>query len=408
MKKLLFLAMVLLPIAGCSTKNEVQKPIEDAKPILLTPAQQKRVGQDNAFSFELMKRTLEKSDEQNVFISPLSVSLCLGMVWNGAVGETKSQMENALQMNALSSDEINDYYKLMQTTLPAIDHATKLNIANSIWYSEGFVVKPDFQKINADYFNATSSGLDFASPNALNVINGWAKEKTNGLIPKVLDEISPDARMILMNAIYFKGSWVQKFDVKNTREADFFNEDGTVNKVNMMNQQHDFSYSEDETAQYLDLPYGNKAFSMTVVLPKTTIKSIHNFTLTRNAYNAAIEAMSVQKVELALPRFEVKNRFQLKPMLKQLGMNLPFEEDADFTQMSDLRPLFIGFVQHDTYVKVDEVGTEAAAVTTTGMYTTSLPIVKTFNVNRPFFFIIREKSTGVILFMGKMGNVSKI
>lgn len=408
MKKLLFLAMVLLPIAGCSTKNEVQKPTEDAKPILLTPAQQKRVGQDNAFSFELMKRTLEESDEQNVFISPLSVSLSLGMVWNGAVGETKAQMEHALQMNALSSDEINDYFKLMQTTLPAIDRSTKLNIANSIWYKNGFNVKPDFLKTNANYFNATSRELDFSDLGALDVINGWAKEKTNGLIPKVLDEINADVRMILMNAIYFKGNWVQKFDVKNTREANFYNENGVTNKVNMMNQQHDFPYFEDNHAQYLDLPYGNKAFSMTVVLPKTTMQHKSDFLITKSDYDTAIHAMTEQKVSVSLPRFEVKNRFQLKPMLKMLGMNLPFEETADFTGISNLRPLFIGFVQHDTYVKVDEVGTEAAAVTTTGMYTTSLPDVKIFNANRPFYFVIREKSTGVILFMGKMGNVPKI
>lgn len=405
MKNILSLLLLASLLISCDSKTNLPAP--DAKPIQLSDIQKVRVTQDNDFAFDLMKQTLANTDSSNVFISPLSVSICLGMVWNGAVGETKSQMETALKLTGMSEKEINEYYKLMQTKLPLIDPGTKLSISNAIWYHNSFSVKPDFLKINADYFNATSKGLDFTKPASLETINGWAKEKTNGLIPKVLNFIDPDARMLLMNAIYFKGTWVQKFDKKNTREADFTNEKNTKVKVNMMQQEHEFPYTEDDFAQYLDLPYGNKAFNMTVILPKSQNTIGSEFPLTSAMFGNALKNMYEQKVQVSMPRFEVKNKFKLNNMLQAMGMELPFAESADFTGMSDSRPLFIGFVQHDTYVRVDEEGTEAAAVTTTGMYTTSLPQIKIFNVNKPFYFVIREKSSGIVLFMGKMGDVKK-
>ena len=380
---------------------------DDAQPIVLKTNQQKRVSQDNDFAFDLLKKTIENSEETNVFVSPLSVSIALGMAWNGASGETRTEMETAMNISGLTTDDINDYYKIMQSTLPGIDPSTKLSIANSLWYRTGFPVKTDYLKVNSDYFGAYIREIDFSKSWALDTINNWCSSKTNKLIPTILDDISPDAMMYLINAVYFKGIWRSKFDKKETIESNFTNELKQNSKVNMMHQEDTFAYYSDELAQYVDMPYGNKAFSMTVILPaedKTTtnvLDSLNSVSLTEKLSN-----MHVQKIMLYLPRFKVENKFELKPVMEMMGMHLAFTDRADFSNISDIS-LFISEIIHKTYITVDEEGTEAAAVTAIGMYTTSLPEYPIVMVDKPFIFLIREKSTGVILFIGKMGTIEK-
>jgi serpin B len=406
MKKIIQLLFIVLLVAGCSVQNEPQIT-EDAGPIKLSAVLQKRVVQDNEFAFDLLKKTIEDSGETNVFVSPLSVSIALGMVWNGAAGDTKTEMETALKMSGLSADEINEYYRIMQTSLPAIDPTTKLNIANSIWYRTGFSLKPAFQNLNTEYFNSEVRELDFKQPWALDTINNWCARKTNDLIKKPLDQISSDAMMYLVNAIYFKGIWCKKFDPKSTFISQFTNEVGNQVEVNMMQQTDTFAYMEDENAQYLDLPYGNKAFSMTVILPdyqKTTADILKDLTVDK--WNTILQSLTTREVEVYLPRFKTQNEFELKPVLQKMGMNLAFTDQADFSNISDIG-LAISRIIHSTYIEVNEEGTEAAAVTIVGMVTSSIPLRPVILVNRPFLYIIREKSTGVILFIGKMGSVDK-
>ena len=408
MKKHLLFIVILLTAISCTNQNDPIAAIPtDAKPIVLKAGMEKRISQDNEFAFDLLKKTIAGFDQSNVFVSPLSVSIALGMAWNGANGQTRTEMETALKMSGMSVSDINEYYKLMQTTLPTIDPTTKLSIANSLWYRTGFPVKSDFLQINSDYFNAYVRELDFSQAWAKDTINNWCSEKTNKLIPSIIDNISPDMRMYLINAVYFKGIWRQKFETKNTVEANFTNELGTVVKVNMMSQTDTFAYAQDNYAKYLDMPYGNKAFSMTIILPneEKTTADVLNF-LTPANWNNALLAMTKGEVMVKIPRFKVENKFKLNSVLKSMGINLAFLDLADFSKMS-VKPLMISEVLHKTYVVVNEEGTEAAAVTSVGMMTTSMPVVKEFIVNKPFLYVIREKSTGVILFIGKMGNVDK-
>jgi len=408
MKKIIHLLFIVILVAGCKNQNEpVIVVTEDAKPINLSAASQKRVAQDNEFAFDLLKKTIEDSKETNVFVSPLSVSIALGMVWNGAVGNTKTEIETTLKMSGLSTSEINEYYKIMQTTLPSIDPTTKLNIANSIWYRTGFPVKPTFLKVNTDYFNSEIQELDFAQAWALDTINNWCARKTNDLIKKPLDKISSDAAMYLINAIYFKGIWRKKFDPKSTFISQFTTESGSQVDVNMMHQTDTFAYAQDEKAQYLDMPYGNKAYNMTVILPnyQTTTNDILS-DMTVDKWNQTLQNLSNQEVEVYLPRFKSENKFELKPVLQKMGINLAFTGNADFSNISDIG-LAISRIIHSTFVEVNEEGTEAAAVTIVEMEYTSMPVRPVVRVNRPFLYIIREKSTGVILFIGKMGGVIK-
>jgi serpin B len=379
--------------------------LKDAEPIPLKAGMEKRVQQDNAFAFDLFRQVLiNNADEKNIFISPLSVSIALGMVWNGANGETKTEMETALKMSGMTEDEINEYYQIMLSALPEVDPSTKLNIANSIWYREGFPVKDEYLKVNSDYFNAEVRELDFAKPDALSIINGWCAEKTNNLIKNPLDKISADAMMYLINAIYFKGIWVKKFE-KDTYKANFFAEGGNTVQVDMMQQKDTFGYREDEMAQYLDLPYGNKAFSMTVILPsegKTTDEVLE--TLDTEKWDNIINGFSTHEVQVYLPKFKTTGKYELKEPLIQMGMVKAFSDQADFSNISDI-DLLISRIIHSTYCDVNQEGTEAAAVTVVEFELTSMPMNYIFNANRPFIFVIREKSTGVILFMGKMGQV---
>lgn len=412
MKRIYKLAIIALLTAGCTSQNNpapIPVPI-DAKPIVLRSGLEKRVSQDNEFAFDLLKKTIISSGETNVFVSPLSVSIALGMTWNGANGATKTEMETALKMSGMSVADINEYYKIMQSTLPGIDPTTKLNIANSLWYKTGFDVKPGFLKVNSDYFNAYVKELDFTKAWAVDTINNWCARKTNDLIKKPLDQIPSDAVMYLVNAIYFKGIWCKHFETKNTTEANFTNESGNQVKVNMMYQKDTFAYSHDNYAQYLDMPYGNKAFSMTVILPNEgkTTTDVLNY-LTTDNWNNTLQTMTSRVAEVYLPRFKTQNKFLLNNPLISMGMNLAFSDYADFSNIADTS-LKISRVLHDTYVEVNEEGTEAAAVTIVEItMTTSIqpipPVI--FKVDKPFLFVIREKSTGVILFIGKMGNVDK-
>lgn len=406
MKKLFLFLSLVLTFTACNNENEPASQLPpDAKPIALTDGQAKRVGQDNEFAFDLFRKVIDFSKETNVFISPLSVSIALGMTWNGADDETKSEMESALKMSGMSVEEINEYYRILQTTLPTIDPTTKLTLANSLWYRSGFQVKPDFLNVNVDYFDAYVRELDFSKAWAVDTINQWCAKKTNNLIPFVLDRIPEDAVMYLINAIYFKGIWRHQFEKKNTSQADFTNEAGEKVKVNMMFQKDTFAYAEDEKAQYLDMPYGNKAFSMTIILPKNgnTTADLLEY-LTVNQWNSILQSLSMRKVEVYFPRFSSKNKFLLNDPLIDMGMKLAFTDNADFSNIAD-ENLFISRVLHNTYIEVTEEGTEAAAVTVVEIGYTSVPMIPVFQVNKPFLFVIRENSTGVILFMGKMGNV---
>lgn len=406
--KLFFIPLIALFIAGCDNKNDVE--IKEDTPLVLRANLQKKVAQDNEFAFQLLAETVKDSDEANVFISPLSMSIALGMAWNGADNETKREMERVLNMADMSSDEINEYYQIMQSTLPKVDSKTKLNIANSIWYRTGFPIHPKFLEINKAVFDAEVRDLDFSDPEALKTINAWCAQKTNNLIKEPLDKISVDAMLYLINAIYFKGIWATKFDKKKTSVKNFTNEKNEQVKVNMMHVKENFAYTQDETAKYLDMPYGNGSFSMTVILPhedKTTDDVLQNFNASN--WDATLASLQTREVDVQFPRFKISNNFTMNDVLEKMGMQQAFSANqADFSKISDLQ-LFISRVIHSTFCEVNEEGTEAAAVTIIEFENTSISPGQTsvFHANRPFIFLIREKNTGAILFTAKIGDLKK-
>src|SRR5829696_10244651 len=404
-----FTIVTLALAAACSSSTEPDTskpgPALDALPRALTASEQKVIGAANDFSFALFRQLSAARSDSNVFTSPLSASMALGMTMNGAAGTTYEEMRSTLGFGASATEtEIGTSYKSLITLLRGLDPSVDFRIANSIWYRTGFPVEPAFLDANRNWFDAQVGALDFASPTAVPTINDWVSTATAGKIPTIIDDIRGEQVMFLINAIYFKGSWRAKFDPARTVDASFkgvagdqpaklMHRDGTIRHL----QTADFSA--------VDLPYGNSAYSMTVVLPNEG-KSVDAVaaSLQSTAWAGWVGQFRDADVDLYLPRFKLEWQRMLIPDLQSLGMRAAFVDGgADFSRMSSLgRQLFISLVKQKTYVDVNEEGTEAAAVTNVGISLTSMPVRSTFRVDRPFVFVIRERLSGAILFMGKI------
>lgn len=396
---------------GCSkdrTNNPISPP--EPEPRELAVVQKSLVESDNKFGFKLFQEIIKEEPDKNVFISPLSVSMALGMTYNGADGSTQEAMQATLELSDLTRQEINECYQNLIEVLTGLDPKVKFQIANSIWYRQGFPVEDEFISLNKTYFSAEVRGLDFNDPNASDIINGWVDENTNGKIKEIVDKvINPLTVMFLIDAIYFKGIWTYKFDEELTQDDWFTLPDGSEKSCRMMTQERDFQYFENDDFQAIELPYGGDGdFSMTIFLPRLQ-KDIDSLIAEFNYenWNQWINSFSEQEGTLQLPKFTLEYELTLNDILKALGMTIAFDPfQADFTRMYKEKEvaenLYISEVKHKAFVKVDEEGTEAAAVTSVEMDLTALPSGFSMRVDRPFVFVIREDHSQTILFIGKI------
>lgn len=365
---------------------------------------------DNSFGFKLFTQINNTETGKNVFISPFSVSMAFGMLLNGANGSTLDSLEQALGNAGISLNDINNAYQNSSAFLTTLDAHVTFQNANSIWYRYGFPVLPDFLNINKNYFDAEVDSLDFTLPSAVQTINNWVNTKTNGKIPTILDgSIPSNIVMYLINAIYFKGTWTYTFDTSGTKDAPFTCADGSVTTCKLMSQEDTYAYYADSSVQAIDLPYGDRSYSMTIILPSAGI-SIDQFAsaLTQSQWNTIINKLDSAKVDLYLPKFTMNYSKSLSSELKALGMGIAFDPlRADLSHISSKVGLFVSDVLHKTYVDVDEEGTEAAAVTVISVGTTAYPDkpeIKFMRIDHPFIFAIREHQSGTILFIGKIVN----
>jgi len=406
-------AVALMAAAACSTspteKSPTTQPTElNALPRAMTASEIKVRDASNAFAFALWGKVSGAQRDTNVFISPLSASFALGMTLNGAAGQTADQMRAALQFGTATLPEINAGYKSLVALLMSLDPGVQMQVANSIWYRQEFPFRQAFFDTTKAYFDATVRGLDFNDkPASLAAINGWVSTATNGKIPTVLDDIQAQQLMFLINAIYFKGSWRAKFDAAQTVASSFAAVGSAPQSVQLMHRLDSLSYVDAATYQAADLPYGNTAFTMTLLLPKagTDVETLAA-SLTPAVWSSLTASFQVRKVDFFLPKLTLKYERKLNNDLKALGMVVPFAAGgADFTQMAAApagNQLFIDFVKQNTFVDINEEGTEAAAVTTVGVGVTSMPVYPVMRVDRPYLFVLRERLTGTVLFMGKI------
>ena len=404
MKNIFILSLLLIFLFPSCKKNN---PLPNPVPINLNQKAKAVVAANNQFGLELFKQISDTGlATKNIMISPLSISSALSMTYNGAKGQTKEAFDNTLHFTGLTLDEVNQSAKDLTDVLMTVDPKVTLSIANSIWYKQGFSVESDFITRNQTYYYAVVKPLDFGASQSVTTINNWVDDKTNHKISKIVEMLSPDDRMLLINAIYFKGDWRNRFDAAETGSGSFYYEDGQSAFVEMMHTTGDYPYFENDILDALEMPYGQGNFSMVVLLPKEGFKvSTILDTLSSDVWSSWQEQfVSVDEVPVTFPKFRFSYEKSLKDVLSALGLSEAFCNNADFSGINEDGGLKITRVKHKTYINVDEEGTEAAAVTAVTVGTTSAGPGQPFVADHPFVFIIKEKYTHAILFVGVVAN----
>ena len=403
-----FLLAIFL-LLSCDVKNASNDEIPEPYVFDLIPQSVEVIEESNRFGVSFYMEAASSSLNRNLMLSPLSASAALTMLLNGAEGDTYTQIRDMLGYPAdLDMADINRVYRDLVKQLLQADPTVKLSLANSVFYDQIFQVRPEFKDALMADFEALVKDLDFADPKSVDVINKWASDNTNGLIDSVLESLVPNLVMVLMNAIYYKGSWTNKFDESSTSPRSFTLADGSITEVPTMSGEVSVRATRGDGYQVVEIPYGRRNFSMVIVVPDD-----HEFDSFMNEFGGD-EWLEVTRrlgsanewaaADVFLPSFQYRTSdFFLNETLQKLGMQDAFNSRAaDFSSISDI-PVFVGFVKQDSYIQVNEEGTEAAAVTTIGIMRTSVgpdPVKPVFVIDRPFLYGIRERTTNTLLFMG--------
>ncbi len=402
-----WILLVFILFSSCS--DDLNEVVDDDSPELraLNSEEKSISNSSNAFVIDLF-RELDKTEEGNLFFSPLSIQYALSMTLNGSKDETFNSIKEVLAVSDLNEHEINEAFKTLTEFLLNVDDKVLLTIANSIWYEQKLTATEAFKKAMQAYYNAEVSGLDFRSQQSVNIINNWVETKTNGLIDKLINEIPDEAVMYLVNAIYYKAFWQYPFDEANTQKAPFYiEENNEVEALMMHSDELKVNYYLNDITHVIDIPYGNGQYSMMVLLPVEGKKTEDIMVaLDKNSLDKWNSSVRPLEVELYMPKFRIEYKALLNEALSNMGMEIAFTERADFTRLFEEKyGLMISRVIHKAVIEVNEEGTEAAAVTAVEVSLTSLPPEKpVLTLNRPFIFFIKEKHTGAILFAGKLSN----
>ena len=399
---LLVLAAMFTTTSCDSSSDDSETPQPAICPTDQTTTTILNASKNKAFSLFAEVNAITLANE-NFTISPLSLSEMLAMASNGANSETRKQINSIIGVNDnISKESLNEAFNSLNEYLAKVDSKTTFTTANSVWIDEGFKVKPEFlsdKKFIGETFNQKLS-----TTKTRDDINNWCDVKTHSCIKKVLSEPLPETcRMLLANALYFKGMWKNKFDKADTKEKEFTNSDGSKSKVQMMSQVSEFLAYEGIDMDFAEFPYGNDNYCMDVFLPhedKKLDECMKNFN--QKTFEEYLNKAGKGEVLVEMPRMKLEYMNSLVKPLKAMGMTDAFSEKADFSGLSDEK-VSISDVIQATFVNVDEEGTEAAAVTVATLDNSIMPMrTSSFIMNRPFVYIIREKTTGTILFMGKV------
>lgn len=359
---------------------------------------------DNEFGLEVFNHITAAKPRQNVFISPLSIALALQMTAHGSAGATWNAMAGAMAMSGLSQSEAAAGNLALRDELLNADKKVRLDIANSLWLRKGVMLRKQFADDCGKYYDASVTTLDFARPSAITTINDWVAKNTNGRIKEIVSELTPEEILVLVNAIYFKGSWTKAFDPKLTSPREFYLVSGPAQR-RMMSREDRFRYKEDDVMQAVALPYGDGRLNMYVFLPRAKGGLGDLIAATKpDNFVALFDGFDERKGEVVLPRFKIEFEQSLNKVLTQLGMGVAFTPGADFSKMVvPPATAAISDVLHKTFVEVNEEGTEAAAVTVVKMLATAMPRPEeefSFVCDHPFLCAIRDDVTGSILFIG--------
>lgn len=402
----------LMTLAACSD-NGSEPDVPNVKgnekfiPIELTVQEQAANRAQNAFAFTLFDKMCSMPDApDNVVVSPLSAAMCLSMVSNGVADATLSQMLSTL--GAENLPDLNALNRVLNEKLPLMDRKVAVTMGNSVWLDKGFKANEPFIKDVKENYDTEVREILLSSTEAMKAINAWCSENTAGLIPEFLhDPLSQDSKMFIANAIYFNGKWASPFE--NTHREKFTDSDGTSSDVEMMVESREIMHANGNSCSMVAIPYGNGAYRMLLILSNEREFSDCTEVTNLDKFNMLRDALKITNVNLKFPKFTVQQEFPLNKILYNMGMTDAFDANkANFSRLTSSSPLFISGIKQAIYIKVDEKGSEAAAVTGVDDWGDIGPIPGNpvnFFVNRPFVFIIEEQSTGAVLFMGRINKL---
>jgi len=363
---------------------------------------------NNAFGFDLFQKVVSANQGKNVFLSPYSISSALAMTYAGARGNTAEEMAAALRYGDASDAVHASFQTLTEDLQKSGKKGCRLYVANALWGQQDYSFQKEFLGLLDRHYAGGFNTVDYigATEKARRRINQWIMQHTAEKIKELIarGDIDVDTRLVLTNAIYFKGDWAQRFSEQRTRKSPFWLESGKSVDVPMMANSGGYAYAEpDDSLQVLELPYEGDALTMVVLLPRKGRRALEHDVTSQNLA-AWLAALHKEEVELFLPKFKFQSKFYLKKFLKTMGMQDAFDDRADFSAMTGRKDLYIGKVIHQADIEVNEEGTEAAAATAVVMQRKSMSLRVTFRADHPFIFLIRHKPTNTILFMGKVMN----
>ena len=418
MKTFALMGMTAMVLSACRT-TRVEKAAEngnanwsvneevDESFLILSDAQHEMVNNNNSFAFSLYNKTMGMNSR---VVSPLSVTYLMSMLANGADGETQQQILATLGwagegIQQPSLQDINDYSRMLIEKTARLDKAVTVEIANYVAVNKEFKLNSKFQKSVERDYRAGVESLNFTSPSTLKRINDWCNDRTHGMIPSIINELDPDAVSYLMNAIYFNGTWKDKFSKEETKQEMFRGYTRDIQYVDMMHRHGEYFYADGDGYSAVSIPYGNGAFRMTVILPTegSFLRDVMA-SMDGGKFQALQRSMEKCNVDLKIPRFTTEVDLPLNDIISALGAPLIFSSQADFSQFAR-GDFYVSKMFQKAKIEVSEEGTKAAAVTAAIMMMSAVRPEKkrnvVFHADSPFAYIISENSTGSIYFMGQ-------
>lgn len=390
-----------------SCDSDQVEPGVEVKLREITQLEKELINNTNDFALDILQLADQTGEHKNIFLSPLSIGMAMGMLFNGAEGETQRQIQSALGFELFDQRDLNKTFNELMSLLLIIDSKVELKLANSIWYSKNYNIHPSFRDRVMAYYDAEIRDMDFAKETAVAAINRWGDLKTEGHIPELVASIPPETVMTLINAIYFKALWFKQFDPGLTTKELFHISKNMAEKTDMMhgNTMPVRIYRNNQVS-YVELPFGSGQFSLNIIMPIEEI-GIDKFvnTLTLSDIESFSESSDSMDIKLSLPVFRIEFEQKLNDVLGSLGITKAFTDLADLENLfeNDV-PVKVSEVRHKAVIEVDEHGSEAAAATSIGIVPTSLPVEVKFN--HPFLFLISERHTGAFLFTGILRHPS--
>ncbi len=411
MNRIIFVLLIMSCFFSCASKEKATKADDSGASIEGSEAITQA---NNTFALEMYSKLRKENTDDNVFFSPYSILIALTMTYEGAKGETAEEMEAVLHIPE-DADVRRPNFARIYNVINSKDKGYELSTANALWAQRDFKFLKEYVNSIEKYYGGNVTNLDFAgaSENACQTINSWVADHTNQKIKDLIPQgiISDATRLVLTNAIYFKGIWLVQFDENDTREEDFRTSAGDFVKVPMMRLvDHDarFKYAETDELQFLEMSYEGDDVAMYIILPKENDLSDIEESMDYDSLSAWKDMLHERKVNIYIPKFKFTTKYFLRETLSDMGMPTAFGSNADFSGMNGTRDLFIQSVIHQAFVEVNEEGTEAAAATGVVMEVTSIgPETPVFRADHPFIFFIQEIETGNILFVGRVCDPSK-